>query len=69
MLDANNWPKNVKENVLYGEEEIRKLSNRLQHNEGDMIRDFREHLKLQEKEIPKKLLQLKCTLERNCYIF
>jgi hypothetical protein len=41
--------KNVKENVCYGEEEMRKLPSRLQHNEGDMIRDFREHLKLQEK--------------------
>jgi hypothetical protein len=35
VLDANNWPKNVKENILYGEEEIRKLSNRFQLNERD----------------------------------
>jgi hypothetical protein len=49
MLDANNWPKNVKENILYGEEEIRKLSNRFQLNETDMIRGFREYLQLQGK--------------------
>jgi hypothetical protein len=64
VLDANNWPKNVKENILYGEEEIRKLSNRFQLSERDMIRTFREYLLLQGKEIPKQLLQLKRTLEK-----
>jgi hypothetical protein len=50
MLDVNNWPKNIKENILYGEEEIRKLSSRFQINEGDMIRGFREYLHFKEKK-------------------
>jgi hypothetical protein len=60
--------KEVKENILYGEEEIRKLSNRFQLNEGDIIRGFREYLQLQGKDITKQLLQLKRTLEKMLYI-
>jgi hypothetical protein len=56
--------KNIKENILYGEEEVRKLSSRSQINEGDMIRGFREYLQLQGIEIRKQLLQLKRTLEK-----
>jgi hypothetical protein len=63
VLDANNWPTNVKENILYGEEEIRKLSNRCLLNERDVFPGFREYLQLQGKEIHKQLLQLKRTLE------
>jgi hypothetical protein len=63
VLDANNWPKNVMEDILYGEEEILKLSNSFQFNERDVIRGFREYLQLQGREIPKQLLQLKRTLE------
>jgi hypothetical protein len=55
--------KNVKENILYGKEEIQNLSNKFQLNERDMISGFREYLQLQGKEILKQLLQLKCTLE------
>jgi hypothetical protein len=51
VLDANNWPKNVKENMLYGEEEIQKLSSRFQLSERDMIHGFREYLQLQGKDI------------------
>jgi hypothetical protein len=78
VLDANNWPKNVKKNIFYGEEEIRKLSSRFQLNERDMIysfreyRDmiysFREYLQLQGKEMPKQLLQLKRTLKKVLYL-
>jgi hypothetical protein len=64
VLDVNNWSKNVKEDILYGEEEIRKLSNRFQLSERDMICTFREYLLIQGKEIPKQLLQLKHTLEK-----
>jgi hypothetical protein len=55
--------KNVKKNALCGKEEIRKLSNRFQLNERDMIRGFRQYLHFKGKEIPKQLLQLKRTLE------
>jgi hypothetical protein len=61
VLDAKNWPTNVKENTLCGEEEMRKLCNRSQINERYMIRSIREYLQLQGKEIPKQLLQLKRT--------
>uniref|UniRef100_A0A8C8RJZ3 HAT C-terminal dimerisation domain-containing protein n=1 Tax=Pelusios castaneus TaxID=367368 RepID=A0A8C8RJZ3_9SAUR len=57
ILDQKQWPENVTNHqITFGEMEIRKLSNRLQLNEREMIRGFREYL--MEKTYPETLLPL-----------
>jgi len=56
ILDQKQWSENVSNQITFGEMEIRKLSNRLQLNEREMIRGFREYL--MEKTYPETLLPL-----------
>ncbi|XP_066475289.1 E3 SUMO-protein ligase KIAA1586-like [Tiliqua scincoides] len=60
VLDQKHWPEDVNTQLTFGEVEIRNLSIRLQLNEREMIRGFREYIL--EKTYPEKLLHLIRTL-------
>jgi hypothetical protein len=61
ILDSNNWPANSKDNIVYGEEEIRTLATRFQLSKREVTRAFREYMKYRE-EMPKELSRFRCIL-------
>jgi hypothetical protein len=42
VLDRNHWPEHINSQSTFGENEVRKLSIRLQSNGRDIIRGFHE---------------------------
>jgi hypothetical protein len=56
-LNSNNWAANSKDNIVYGEEEIRILATRFQLSEREAIRAFRKNMKYRE-EMPKELSRI-----------
>ncbi|KAJ8893726.1 hypothetical protein PR048_006326 [Dryococelus australis] len=46
VLDFSTWPTGAKENIIFGEEEICKLSKRFKLNERELICTFREFVNL-----------------------
>ena len=56
VLDKKHWPEDDNIQLTFGELEITNLSIRLQLNEREMIRGFREYIL--EKTYPEKLLPL-----------
>ena len=60
VLDQKYWPEDNDNQLTFGETEIRNLSVKLQLNEREMIRGFREYIL--EKTYPEKLMPLIRTL-------
>jgi hypothetical protein len=44
VLDRDNWPQDVSNNLMFGENEIKNFAVRLKLNERDMIRGFHTYL-------------------------
>ncbi|XP_060093811.1 E3 SUMO-protein ligase KIAA1586-like [Heteronotia binoei] len=61
VLDSETWPTSIRDNPLFGEEEIRTLAGRFRLGEREAVRAFRGHLKLR-KGVPKELAQIQHTL-------
>lgn len=57
VLDEKKWPAEAKNNILFGEDQVRYLSQKFRLSERETIRAFRDFLQSPE-EIPEKITRL-----------